>query len=142
MKQVLVLFAAVFLTAGRVNAAPVFFSWGGEKIVSVVDFPDTDFYKSQGGSFIDAGIRFKQITVFFIPVWNYDVVWCGYIGKNDQYIDLTYDYLKEVAGKSHLTLPNEPESAISFWDKYGGKVVVILLFIVYAMFTSSSAKKE
>ena len=128
------------MTTFKANAAPVFFSWGGEKIIKVTEFPDTDFYKNQDGKYIDVGIRFKQVTIFFMPVWNYDVEWCGYIGEGNKYMDVKYQDISKAAQESKIDLPSDPESSISFWDKYGGKLAVIVLFGLYVIFQSSSGK--
>lgn len=120
---------------------PVFFSWGGEKITQVADFPDVEELKNTSlDKFIDAGVRFKQVTVFFIPVWNYEVTWCGYVDSDEQYINLSYEDLAGIAEEVHIPLPTDPEKAISPWNRYGGKLVLGGLFVLYALYSGSAAK--
>lgn len=128
--------AALSLVPTKASAAPLFFSWGGEKIVKVADYPDTPDYQKDGKHF-DPGIRFKQITFFFLPIWNYDAAWCAAVqGAPDQYIDVTRDQL-QAAG---ATLPQEPP--IPAWDAYGGKIVAALLVGGYIFFRMNQSKKK
>ena len=43
---VLALVALCLFGANEARAAPVFFSWGGEKIIKVLPLPNTDDFKS------------------------------------------------------------------------------------------------
>lgn len=111
---------------------PIFFSFGGEKIIKVLEFPDTeDFYNPHENRYVDAGIRYKQVTIFFLPIWNYDIEWCGYIDSDDTYIPLTYSELSEITDEVHLTLPYNPEESISDWNRFGGKIVLFVIFGLY-----------
>lgn len=132
---------ALLASALAARAVPVFYQWGGEKIEKVVDFPDQPQFSNAEGKHIDAGIRYKQVTIFFIPVWNYDVAWCGAIrGDLDHYIDLSRDELQEAASTASITLPKEP--TIPFWDAYGGKLVLGAIVIALFVFRRKSATKE
>src|SRR4051812_14379035 len=123
-KTVLIVTIAItiFLAGeGRANAVPIFFSWGGEKIIKIANFPNTAEFKSREGKHIDAGYRYKQISIFFmpacfIPAWNYDGQWCGYIGESDHYLDLSRTVLTNL---SSIKLSDSP--SLPFWDSYGGK---------------------
>ncbi|MFI5011293.1 MAG: hypothetical protein ACHQAY_03000 [Hyphomicrobiales bacterium] len=123
------------------QAAPVFFGWGGETVIKVMDFPDTRTFKD-GGQHFDLGYRFKQITLFFIPVWNYDGQWCGYIpGDSSKYFDFDRAKLENLAETSvpSITLPAEP--TIDWWDSYGGKIVVGLGLAAYVVYLAAGTKK-
>jgi hypothetical protein len=124
-----------------VQAAPVFFGWGGETIIKVMDFPDTRTFKN-GDQHFDLGYRFKQVTLFFIPVWNYDGAWCGYIpGDSIKFYDFDREKLENLAATSvpSITLPAEP--TIDWWDSYGGKIVVGLGIAAYCVYLAAQAKK-
>lgn len=113
-------------------AFPAFLSYDGEKISKVADFPDTEEFKNPiENKFVDAGIRYKQLIVCFLPIWNYDVTWCGYIGTEGKYIDVSYEELSKIAKRVNVILPSEPNDSISFWNKYGGKMAFSLIVALY-----------
>jgi hypothetical protein len=116
--------------AGQAHAGvfPVFYSWGGEKIIKVADFPDTEEWKTREDKYLDAGYRYKQITIFFVPIWNYDEQWCGYIGHTDYYLNLNKTQLDSYAAAAGVKLPDEP--GLSFWELYGGKLLVAALVLL------------
>jgi hypothetical protein len=104
----------------------VFVSWGGERIIQVADFPDTDDLKTADGRYVDPGYRYKQIKIFLIPVWNYGGQWCGYIGSTEQYLDIDKEMLDALADSVDMQLPDTPR--FSFWETYGGKLLLLSLF--------------
>lgn len=125
-------FLFVFIIGKNVNSAPIFFSWGGENIVKVVDFPDNENFLSSDNRYFDAGYRYKQVSIFFIPVWNYDLNWCGYI-SDKYYLDLSKNQLGEYANLAQVALPDEPE--LDFWNKFGGKLLFLSVVIIYIMYS-------
>ncbi len=105
----------------------VWWSWGGEVMAKIKDFPDTSEFKTADGHFFDAGLIYRQISVYSIPLWNYDVRWAGYI-DDYRYVDFDRKELEDIARKAQVSLPDEPE--LPFWDSYGGKMLVGgLLFV-------------
>lgn len=122
---------------------PVFFSFGGEAISKVQDFPDTEAFQFEDGTYVDAGCIYKQVSIFFIPVWNYDVRWCGYTGENDSYVPLTKEDLDAMAKEADITLAETP--SLSFWNSIGGKLVFLALigaFIAYSIFSSDDEEED
>lgn len=118
---------------------PVFFSWGGEHIAKVADFPDTPQFQTKDGQYVDPGYRYKQFKLFFVPVWNYGGKWCGYVGNSERYLDLHKQQLDELAAAVGMTLPESP--ALPFWDSYGGKLVllsVVMLVFLYGRYARDS----
>ena len=69
----LITFILIILNAYPANAGKGFIVFGWEeKIVKVKDLPNTvEYQNGTDGDFIDVGYKFKQINLFFIPVWNY-----------------------------------------------------------------------
>ena len=124
----------VFGTTTDANAKAAFFSWGGETIEKVVDFPDTPNFQINN-DYIDAGYRYKEITIFFLPLWTYDYAWCGYIPNNPtSYYPLTKKQVVSYAQMASITLPDTPE--LGFWTKWGGKLVlglIIVIFFIYGL---------
>lgn len=112
---------------GEAKSLPVFFSFGGETTAKIVDFPDTDHFLSQDG-YVDAGVIYKQITILFLPIWNYDIRWAGYLEEDPySYIPLTREELKDLAESAEVTLPEVP--VLPFWTSYGGKIVFLILLL-------------
>ncbi len=129
-----------FLSITSLNATPAFiFSWGGEKVAKVADFPDNNNFKNIEGRYFDAGVRYKQVSILFIPLWNYEKKWCGYL-TDEYYIDLTKKDLDELASIAGVTLPDEAE--LSFWEKIGGKLVLLALLVLYIIYASNSSDEE
>lgn len=130
LRLLTVLAAFLFVSARSAHAKigiPIFYSTGTEKIVKVADFPDTGAFKLADGSFLDAGYKFKQVQLFWLPLWNYGGEWCGYEGKDDSYIILTKAELDSFALSANVKLPESP--SLGFWNAFGGKAIVILLLI-------------
>ena len=108
--------------AGTASAKFVVWDHGGEKIVKITDFPDTEEFRSTDGHNFDAGAIYKRFRVFNVPLWVYDVRWCGYISET-LYMELDTVGLSTFARSAGVTLPVEPP--IPFWDQWGGKLVVL-----------------
>ena len=90
-------------------------------MVKVADFPDTSRFQTTDGRFFDAGLIYKQISVYSIPIWNYDVRWAGYI-NGSRYVDYNRSQLERLARIAQVSLPDDAE--LPFWDSYGGKLLV------------------
>ena len=136
----LILPVLILISITTLHATPAFiFSWGGEKVVKVADFPDNNNFKNVEGRFYDAGMRYKQVSILFIPLWNYDKKWCGYL-TDEMYLDLNKNDLDELASIAGITLPDDFE--LSFWEKIGGKLVLVLLLGLYIMYVSNSSDEE
>lgn len=146
MKALLVIPLLTFLSScgfnepKTLNAKFVFFGWGDERIIKVRDFPNIPAFMNIDGLYVDAGYRYKQIHIFFIPVWNYDATWCGYIGSDDMYVPLSFIEVSQQAMLAGVDLPDSP--LIPFWDEYGGKLLVGALLLAYIMYSSISESEE
>lgn len=119
---------------------PVFFSWGGEQIIKVAEFPDTAQFKSGDGQHIDPGYKYKQITLFFTPIWNYDGEWCGYVGSSERYLKIDKSTLDAAANVAGITLPMTPSP--SFWESYGGKLLWLGVVALILLAGTSGSKKR
>ena len=117
----------LFLSTESLHAAriPFFFSYDAEKIIKIADFPDTADFQWKKSVFIDAGYKFKQVRLFGIPLWNYDGMYCGYVGKEDQFLQVDQPKLFELAKRGGVSLPDSP--SLPFWDFLGGKLLVIFI---------------
>ena len=139
-KLMLSIFATVVLLSFSSVASAQFFGWDSEKIIKVMDFPDDDRFQMPMGEYMDAGYIYKQVTIFFVPVWNYDARWVGYVGSDERYLELDRSELQEFAVTAGLELPDSP--SLPFWDSIGGKIVFILLVLIWLGFQLRSSKEE
>lgn len=137
---VLSLFATVALLSYSSVSSAQFFGWDGEKIIKVMDLPDEEWLQTPNGEYVDAGYIYKQVTILFMPVWNYDGRWIGYIGSEDEYVPLEDGELLEIVELAGLELPDSP--SLPFWDTVGGKILFVLLVLFYFGWKSRAAKKE
>jgi len=106
----------------RAGGIPIIWSWGGEKIIKVMDLPDEPDFLSKDGKHIDIGYRYKQFAIFLIPIWNYDEHWCGYIGSDSEYLDLGRD---DLAAATKQRIPDS--ASLPLWDSVGGKLAATLV---------------
>lgn len=112
---------------------PILFLIDAEQIYKVQDLPDTPDFLLENGTYMDLGIFYKQFRVFFIPLWNYEVQWCGYVGNADYLVRLDSSSLAEITTKASLTLPTEAK--LPFWPSVGSKLLfVALLGILVGVF--------
>jgi hypothetical protein len=142
MKPALLALVFLFLFAGARTAEakgiPIFYSFGSEKIVKVADFPDTEDYQLQSGEYVDAGYMFKQVQIFWIPLWNYGGNYCGYVGKDDTYMEIPKAELDSMAAAAKVTLPESP--SLGLWNSMGGKLIVGVLALAAAAVGIFAAK--
>ena len=117
---------------------PIFWSYGGESYVKVAELPNIEDYKTSNGKYYDVGYRYKQFSLFFVPVWNYDKQWCGYIDK-EQFIELTEPEVMELARASGVKLPKNV--SLPFWEEWGGKLLFLSGLGVYFYISRSSKQK-
>jgi len=122
------------------SAHAFFYEWDGEKIIKVMDLPNTDDFRDNDGNYVDVGVKYKQFKILFIPLWNYDKRFCGYIGQDDFYLDLAKKEIEELAADADLELPAHPQ--LPLWDAVGGKLVLALLIGSWILLRSSSETKE
>lgn len=142
LKPALLALVFLFLFAGVRNAEaggiPIIYSSGTEKIVKVADFPDTEDYQLVSGEYVDAGYMFKQVQIFWIPLWNYGGTYCGWVGKDDTYMEIPKAELDSMAAAAKVTLPENP--SLGLWNSLGGKVIVGVLALAAAAVGLFAAK--
>ena len=93
-----------------------------------------------GDDFIDAGIRYKEFTIFFVPIYQYDFEWCGYVPGGEFYYDLSRQELSQLADVAQVRLPDE--ISLGFWKAWGGKLVLVLILIIYVGYFYLTHKNE
>lgn len=122
-----------------VSEANALVSWGGEKMIKVAEFPDSPEFQNPEGYYIDAGLKYKQISLFFIPIWNYELSPIGYINQSS-YLSMTQSDLEELAQSAGVTLPDNPKP--SFWERIGGKLVIVVGLVLFGMWKTDDDEEE
>ena len=139
---VVLLVLPVFIVTGmlaNVMTIPSPFGRGGAKLVKLAEFPDTDRFRTSDGEYFDIGVIYKQFVLFWIPVWNYDIRWTGYANES-QYVDFDRSELRRLAHIAEVRFPSDIE--LPFWDRYGGKILILLGFFAFHWGLSSLGGKD
>ena len=113
-----------------------------DDIEHVIDLPDTENYSvpDEDGEkhYFDIGIKHGQFTLFFLPIVNYGEKEYVYYYDNGFFSNYSFKTIpnEELSDlKQKYNLPDDPK--LPFWDEWGGKIVlllIILLFILGAKF--------
>ena len=118
------------------------FSWGGDSFYKVADLPDTSQYQFNS-DFVDIGVKYSEIQLFFLPVWQYDMKYVAVIPNNsDSYYDLSNEEVMDLAASASISIPPISQVKLDFWTAWGGKIVLLLLIGLIVMYSVYSVKKE
>ena len=132
----------LFGSAAFAKGAPVFFSWGGDSFYKVADLPDTYQYQFNS-DFVDIGVKYSEIQIFFLPVWQYNMKYVAVIPNNsDSYYDLSNEEVMDLATSASISIPPISQVKLDFWTAWGGKISLLLLIGLIVMYGMYSAKKE
>ena len=135
----LFLFTSVIF-ASHVQAQFVFWEYGGDTIEKVADFPDIPYFETDNG-YMDIGIKYKEFTVFFIPLYQWDKSFVGVVPNNlDVYFEYTESELREFANVANITLPLITQVRLDFWKEWGGKFCILLILMLYSTYVYISRK--
>jgi len=149
MKSLKFLFAlgAVFMLSASFTSASargVRIPVGEREYASVVaELPDTDDYKTDEGNYIDLATIHTAFTVAYIPVYvTEEPRLIGYCEKEDVCYEMSDDVLAGILAENELD--GEKLNKISFWHRFGGKLVfvVILAGIGYWYFGRKNKETE
>lgn len=125
-----------FLMCVSVSPAYAFFYEHGDQFVKVADLPDIKLLevKNKPGKYVDVGYCYKQLKILFIPVWNWEERYCGYIDETI-YSKVDKERLLKISQLLNVdTSWDDGKSKIPMWERVWGKVAfgfVLLLFIAY-----------
>ena len=135
------LVGVLLLLGNTAFAAPVFFSWGGDSFYKVADLPDTYEYQINS-DFIDIGVKYSEVQIMFLPIWQYDIKYIGFIPNDESYYDLGNEEVMQLAAYASISIPPVSQIKFDFWTAWGGKIVLILLIALYGMYILHSAKED
>jgi hypothetical protein len=81
-------------------------------------------YVFEGGEHLNLGVMYDQFSFCGIPVWNYgETKWAYVNDAANTYDENVTDEELTALRESGLDIPKTP--SISFWNRIGGKLVVI-----------------
>ncbi len=132
LKFILLSFCFCFCTQPIQAKGIIIFSYDDEKCTKIADLPENEQFRLADGGYMDVGCYTKQVTLFWIlPIWNYDKEYCGYAGSDKVVKIVDQEAFKSEIRAAGITLPDEPD--LGLWDRFGGKLVVILLLLLIYM---------
>lgn len=139
----LFIFVLSFISVNHVNARPLFIFQYGDAVSVIKELPeDYTIATTDGDIHVDLGTIYKKFSIFWIPVWNWNVD--KYVllpddydkdDKNIKYYDVDEEELsklRNVVGE----LPDKPE--LSFWKRFGGKLIILLIIALMVVGGKSS----
>ena len=134
MKKILTLalfasFIFCFANKAEAKGIPIPVSFGGEKFNTIMDLPNTEEFTDDKGNYVNIGVLYKQLSLVWVPMWNWEVQYCLTIeGKDDECYYATKEEVEEFAGE-YFTANNIelPDASPSFWNRIGGKIVWLLV---------------
>ena len=133
-----IFFLSMFGSTAFAKSAPVFFSWGGDSFYKVADLPDTYQYQFNS-DYVDIGVKYSEIQIFFLPIWQYDMKYVAIIPNNsDSYYDLSNDEVMDLAKSASISIPPISQVKLDFWTAWGGKMVLALLIALFVLYVRRS----
>ncbi|WP_295939530.1 hypothetical protein [uncultured Alistipes sp.] len=142
MKKTLLL-VAVFLMASIATAyaARVRIPIGEhQKIKQVLELPDSAYYQTNDGNYINVGYMYTVYEVAYVPLWTTDKGrLVGFVpSQPNSFYDLNeemFSWISEDTGVEDL----DKLKKMPFWDSWGGKLIAIaLIAALIAYFRSKS----
>ena len=127
MKRLAVIILLGYLCFNVQETHAFVYSYGGEKISKVADLPDTEEWLAEDGEYADLSVIHKQLWIFWIPIWNWDARYCGSTPgslKDDKFLELE-------DSDQFISQYGLPEDMIPFWDRIGGKLILVLILIIF-----------
>jgi len=129
--QVVFIIGFLLCCWAKLRGFPYPYSRGEPRIIPISKFPITDAFTNKRGWHFDLGLYYRQTTVFLLPVWNYELRWCGYYPDDaDYYLTFTADQIKHLTRLAEVDLPDPPLLSIPIWEAYGGKLVLVAMLIM------------
>ena len=139
---ILLSLSLLFPTSVLAKGGFVFWSYGGEKFQKVADLPDTWEFKIND-DYVDIGVIYKSIDVFFLPLWNYDRRYVAVIPNSlDSYYDLSPNEINELAVSANIDLPAIADVELTFWEEWGGKLVLLLLIAMIVFYVRNGSDEH
>ncbi len=155
MKKLHYLLLLVFVLCSANSFARKKISFGTSEVLTYKhDLPNTeDYYLEEITGIIDGkpekiklyldlGMKYKVFCVAGFPIWVTESP--KVVGMNawnrDKYYELTPEDLDGILKENNLT--EEQFTQLSFFDKYSGWLVIIVLGVLYMLYTKFTSRKS
>ena len=98
-----------------------------EVLHKVYDLPNTEEFKVEHGNFMDLATFHKEFNIaYFLPLYvTEEPKLVGYDEQSDTYYDIPQDQLDAILASEKLN--KEELNKLSFYTRYGGKLVALLI---------------
>ena len=137
-RSLIILFLFLSLNSSFAGSVPIPVCFPCEYIADVKTLPADSSFLGEFNDHLNVGYRHKQISILWVPLWNYEAEYCLTNENKDTYYDILPAEKKILAAKHKIDFDSNP---LPFWDKIGGKLVWGLL-ILLALYGSFGRKKE
>lgn len=116
-----------------------------EKVIKILDFPDTEMFQTEDSSYFDLGSKYTKSHIVWLSYSNTEPILVGIVeGKDGEnlYLDLSPEILAEIEKALKIELPTE--GSISFFDKFIGKGIlgILILIILYGLYLKYIKKED
>ena len=114
-----------------------------EKVIKVHELPNEAPFLAENGKYaVDVGYCYKQIRVFFLPIWNTNERYCGYI-NDETYTDTSREEFLEISKALSLdTAWDNGQPKIPFWDRIGGKLTLGGMVLLAGLWSKFKKRNE
>ncbi|MEO8932903.1 MAG: hypothetical protein ABI295_01245 [Xanthomarina sp.] len=138
--SILILFFLSFF--GIQNAQAKIRIGKSENLKVVHDFPNTEEYMSNPGRFMDLGILYETFNIFGMPLWvTKDPIIIGLENHNTTvYFDFEEEEVTSILEEHNLN--KETLTALSFFDKHLGLLVVVIVLGAYLLYKKFLTKED
>ena len=152
MKHLKFLFALggiLFLSCQTVSARGLKIPFGDREVLTkVADLPDTEEYQTDDGNYIDLATFHQEFNIaYLLPLYiEKEPRLVGYCEKEDTYYELTEEGRKTLSyfeKDISQDIKNEVKEYLeSFYSRYGGKAVGLLIIALIIWGCIPGKKKE
>jgi len=144
LKPLLVLLTLIFTAPTSLLATRKIPIGEREVLIKVYDLPDTEEFLLPDGHYLDLATLHREFNIAYVlPLWiTKDAVLVGFDGVEESYYDIPENELDDILAKNNLDKASL--LSIPFYNKYGGKIVALLLiiFILYPIFPKQKNKTK
>lgn len=115
-----------------------------EILIKVYDLPDTGAFLLQDGHYLDLATLHSEFNIAYIlPLWiTKDAILVGYDEIEKSYYDIPDEELDIILKQQQLDKASL--LSIPFYNKYGGKMVALLIIalLIYGIIPTKKSKVE
>ncbi len=117
----------------------------GPTTQSLYKFAEPVEVEGDSQTYTDFGIVFEQFSILGVPIWNYGETTYALYSESAttiDYAEITNEDLKEVLVDFEIPGEFSAEPSLSFWNKIGGKLVVLAVFGALVAFYALRGGKD